>query len=119
MGSPERSGRFLPGDQRVEGPYRLTPQMALRVAVLGFLACAADLLRYSAEPRLAQEKTSPKASAECSTMLATLSWASFARATDFSNRSTNEVGISGRSVPTAGLSAAGAAEGRLLLDVLV
>ena len=31
MASPERSGRFLPGDPRVEGPYRLTPQMALRV----------------------------------------------------------------------------------------
>ena len=30
--------RFLPGDPRVEEPYRLTPQMALRVAVLGFLA---------------------------------------------------------------------------------
>jgi penicillin-binding protein 2 len=38
LASPERSGRFLPGDPRVEGPYRLTPQMALRVAVLGFLA---------------------------------------------------------------------------------
>ena len=31
-------GRFLPGDPRVEEPYRLTPQTALRVAVLGFLA---------------------------------------------------------------------------------
>jgi len=40
LASPERSGRFLPGDPRVEGPYRLTPQMALRVAVLGFLALA-------------------------------------------------------------------------------
>jgi penicillin-binding protein 2 len=30
--------RFLPGDPRVEEPYRLTPQLALRVAVLGFLA---------------------------------------------------------------------------------
>ena len=34
------SGRFLPGDPRVEEPYRLTPQLALRVAVLGFLALA-------------------------------------------------------------------------------
>src|SRR6476661_2434085 len=29
---------FLPGDPRVEEPYRLTPQTALRVAILGFLA---------------------------------------------------------------------------------
>jgi len=35
-----RGGRFLPGDPRVEEPYRLTPQTALRVAVLGFLALA-------------------------------------------------------------------------------
>jgi penicillin-binding protein 2 len=35
-----RSRRFLPGDPRVEEPYRLTPQMALRVAVLGFAAFA-------------------------------------------------------------------------------
>jgi penicillin-binding protein 2 len=35
-----RSRRFLPGDPRVEEPYRLTPQMALRVAVLGFAALA-------------------------------------------------------------------------------
>jgi penicillin-binding protein 2 len=33
-----RSHRFLPRDPRVEEPYRLTPQLALRVAVLGFLA---------------------------------------------------------------------------------
>jgi penicillin-binding protein 2 len=33
-------GRFLPGDPRVEEPYRLTPQLALRVAILGFLALA-------------------------------------------------------------------------------
>jgi penicillin-binding protein 2 len=32
------SRRFLPGDPRVEEPYRLTPQLALRVAVLGFAA---------------------------------------------------------------------------------
>jgi penicillin-binding protein 2 len=39
----ERKGpsrRFLPGDPRVAEPYRLTPQLALRVAVLGFLALA-------------------------------------------------------------------------------
>ena len=35
-----RSRRFLPSDPRVEEPYRLTPQIALRVAVLGFLALA-------------------------------------------------------------------------------
>ena len=29
------SGTFLPPDPRVEEPYRLTPQAALRVAVLG------------------------------------------------------------------------------------
>ena len=34
------SGRFLPGDPRVEEPYRLTPQLALRIAVLGFVALA-------------------------------------------------------------------------------
>jgi penicillin-binding protein 2 len=33
-------GRFLPGDPRVEEPYRLTPQLALRVAILAFLALA-------------------------------------------------------------------------------
>ena len=36
----ERSRRFLPGDPRVEEPYRLTPQLALRVAILGFVALA-------------------------------------------------------------------------------
>src|SRR5207248_6729343 len=34
----EKRSRFLPGDPRVEEPYRLTPQLALRVAILGFLA---------------------------------------------------------------------------------
>jgi penicillin-binding protein 2 len=34
------SRRFLPGDPRVSEPYRLTPQLALRVAVLGILALA-------------------------------------------------------------------------------
>jgi penicillin-binding protein 2 len=33
-----RTGRFLPGDPRVEEPYRLTPQLAFRVAILAFLA---------------------------------------------------------------------------------
>jgi penicillin-binding protein 2 len=34
------SGRFLPSDPRVEEPYRLTPQLAVRVAILGFAALA-------------------------------------------------------------------------------
>jgi penicillin-binding protein 2 len=34
------SGRFLPPDPRVREPHRLTPQLALRVAVLGALALA-------------------------------------------------------------------------------
>ena len=33
-----RSGRFLPPDPRVREPHRLTPQLALRVAVLGAFA---------------------------------------------------------------------------------
>ena len=32
--------RFLPGDPRVAEPYRLTPQLAFRVAILAFLALA-------------------------------------------------------------------------------
>jgi penicillin-binding protein 2 len=40
LASEPRSRRFLPGDPRVEEPYRLTPQLALRVAVLGFVALA-------------------------------------------------------------------------------
>ncbi len=32
------SRRFLPGDPRVAEPYRLTPQLAMRVAILAFLA---------------------------------------------------------------------------------
>ena len=35
-----RPRRFLPSDPRVEEPYRLTPQLALRVAVLGTVALA-------------------------------------------------------------------------------
>ncbi len=38
MASTARPGRFLPGDPRVEEPYRLTPQLAFRVALLAFLA---------------------------------------------------------------------------------
>ena len=38
MASSARPGRFLPGDPRVEEPYRLTPQLAFRVAILAFLA---------------------------------------------------------------------------------
>src|SRR4051794_5119028 len=33
-------GRFLPGDPRTEEPYRLTPQLAFRVAILAALALA-------------------------------------------------------------------------------
>ena len=35
-----RPRRFLPSDPRVEEPYRLTPQLALRVGVLGAVALA-------------------------------------------------------------------------------
>ena len=34
------SGRFLPPDPRVREPYRLTPQLALRVGILGAVALA-------------------------------------------------------------------------------
>jgi penicillin-binding protein 2 len=34
------SGRFLPPDPRVEGPYRFTPQLALRIGILGAVALA-------------------------------------------------------------------------------
>ncbi len=40
MAEVERPRRFLPADPRVEGPYRLTPQVALRVAALGVVAVA-------------------------------------------------------------------------------
>jgi penicillin-binding protein 2 len=40
LASGGRSRRFLPADPRVEEPYRLTPQLALRVAILGFVALA-------------------------------------------------------------------------------
>jgi penicillin-binding protein 2 len=35
------SDRFLPPDPRVEGPYRFTPQLALRIAIFGAVALAA------------------------------------------------------------------------------
>ena len=39
MGSSAQTPkRFLPPDPRVEEPYRLTPQLAFRVAIMGFLA---------------------------------------------------------------------------------
>ena len=34
------SGRFLPPDPRVAEPYRFTPQLALRLAILGAIAIA-------------------------------------------------------------------------------
>jgi penicillin-binding protein 2 len=40
LASVARPGRFLPGDPRVEEPYRLTPQLAFRVAIMAFLALA-------------------------------------------------------------------------------
>jgi penicillin-binding protein 2 len=39
-GTPGAPRRFLPPDPRVEEPYLLTPQLALRVAILAFLALA-------------------------------------------------------------------------------
>jgi penicillin-binding protein 2 len=39
--TPRRPGRFLPPDPRVEEPYRLTPQLALRIAVLGVVVLGA------------------------------------------------------------------------------
>ena len=39
-GATRGRGRFLPGDPRTAEPYRLTPQLALRVAILAFLALA-------------------------------------------------------------------------------
>jgi penicillin-binding protein 2 len=37
---PLRRAEFLPGDERVEVPYRFTPKLALRVGILGLLALA-------------------------------------------------------------------------------
>jgi penicillin-binding protein 2 len=41
-GARARTGpdRFLPPDPRVEGPYRFTPQLALRIGILGAVALA-------------------------------------------------------------------------------
>ena len=46
MASPARPGRFLPGDPRTAEPYRLTPQLALRVAILAFLALGVFALLF-------------------------------------------------------------------------
>ena len=35
------SDRFLPPDPRVESPYRFTPQLALRIGILGAVALLA------------------------------------------------------------------------------
>ena len=40
MAKRNLSRRFLPPDPRVAEPYRLTPQLALRVGILGMLALA-------------------------------------------------------------------------------
>ena len=40
-GARPGSGRFLPPDPRVEGPYRFTPQLALRLGILGAVALLA------------------------------------------------------------------------------
>jgi penicillin-binding protein 2 len=40
------SGRFLPPDPRVREPYRLTPQLALRVGVLGAIALFAFAILF-------------------------------------------------------------------------
>src|SRR5687767_3737160 len=37
LGRRPPGGRFLPPDPRVEEPYRLTPQLALRIAILGMV----------------------------------------------------------------------------------
>ena len=43
MASPPRSPsqRFLPPDPRVSEPYRFTPQLALRLGILGAVALVA------------------------------------------------------------------------------
>ena len=46
MASPSTPGRFLPGDPRTSEPYRLTPQTALRVAILAFLALGVFALLF-------------------------------------------------------------------------
>ena len=46
MASANASGRFLPGDPRTAEPYRLTPQLAFRVAILAFLALGVFALLF-------------------------------------------------------------------------
>ena len=46
MASSNTPGRFLPGDPRTAEPYRLTPQLAFRVAILAFLALAVFALLF-------------------------------------------------------------------------
>jgi penicillin-binding protein 2 len=41
-----RSDRFLPPDPRVEGPYRFTPQLALRIGIFGVVALAAFAILF-------------------------------------------------------------------------
>ena len=40
------SDRFLPPDPRVEEPYRFSPKMAIRIAVLGVIAVAVFALLF-------------------------------------------------------------------------
>ena len=44
--APPRPGRFLPPDPRVEEPYRLTPQLALRIGILGMIVLAVFALLF-------------------------------------------------------------------------
>ncbi len=46
-------GRFLPPDPRVEEPYRVTPGLALRIGILGFVALA--LFALAARKKLEAE----------------------------------------------------------------
>ena len=43
---PSSLGRFLPPDPRVREPHRLTPQLALRVAILGVVALVAFTILF-------------------------------------------------------------------------
>jgi penicillin-binding protein 2 len=46
LASSDAPGRFLPGDPRTSEPYRLTPQLALRVAILALLALGVFALLF-------------------------------------------------------------------------
>jgi penicillin-binding protein 2 len=46
LASTNAPGRFLPGDPRTAEPYRLTPQLAFRVAILAFLALGVFALLF-------------------------------------------------------------------------